>query len=156
MIAVTTAHCQEHFPAASLAILYVHKQSPLRVISGAILMDCLCTRGGPATTDLDGQSSYRPLALALEPSGAEVLRLSKAQRGMLTELISVVKQTGAADDVTVGAFVALLKQLEAAGVEAAVLACTELPLVSERLGPRDVHVELIDPTELLAAALLAR
>ena len=80
-----------------------------------------------------------------------MLRLSKAQRGLLTELIGVVKQTGEADDFTVAAFAALMKQLEASGVEAAVLACTELPLVSERLANSDVQMKLIDPTELLAA-----
>lgn len=66
-----------------------------------------------------------------------------------------------AGQATTRQFEGLLTELHTAGVEAAVLACTELPLVRvealcQAEGRAAPSVSLIDPTELLATALLAR
>eukprot|EP01051_Picozoa_sp_SAG22_P007272 SAG22_NODE_506_length_9643_cov_5.853206_2_plen_307_part_00 len=128
IIEVTTAHCKKLAPA-SLAIF-----------------------GNTVTTDLSGPSPYKQLAASMGP--AVVKHLSKEHRACLSELIADVKLQGVpggGGEVT-AKMALLLGDMKRDGVEAVVLACTELPMISMRTP----GVSLIDPTELLAAELLSR
>jgi hypothetical protein len=113
--------------------------------------------GGPVTCDLAGVSTYRRLA-----EGAlrgAVVHVTDAQSDALSCIISQVKKAGPTTSA-VRKFEALLRQAEASGVRTAVLACSELPLMSvEALcaaeGRAVPDVCLVDPTQLLAASLLS-
>lgn len=134
IIAATSEHCKELGPAKGSMIIF----------------------GGPVTCDLAGLSTYRPVAEALP--GA-VVHVTSAQSDALFAMISEVKGDGPTASAS-RKFEALLRDVEADGVKTAVLACTELPLMSVDAlcaaeGRSPPNVSLVDPTELLAAALLS-
>ena len=133
IIAATAAYCEGLEPGKESMIIF----------------------GGPVTCDLAGVSTYRRVAEALP--GA-VVHVTGSQSDALDGMISEVKRDGPTPS-SVRKFEALLREVEANGVQTAVLACTELPLMSvEALcaaeGRPVPKVRLVDPTQLLAAALL--
>lgn len=105
--------------------------------------DSVALLGSRQTMDLGSWSSYRSL-------GAHARIELPADAERLHALIYAVKQAGGSTPDIAREFGALLDGLES---DAAVLACTELPLITlaeERQRPR-----LLDATELLAQELLA-
>ena len=81
---------------------------------------------------------------------------------VLASVITAAKREGSAiGPGVVGDFEGLLRSVESAGAEVAVLACTELPMVPvaelcEAGGRERPGVTLVDPAALLASALLVR
>ena len=138
MTAATTAHCQWAGPA-SIALL-----------------------GGEAVMEMQPGGSSPYLSLAAAMGQATIWPLNVVQRGRLAAVILAVKADGAPapDEPVTRELEALLRELEAASVEAVVLACTELPLVPVGAlcageGRPPPAVQLVDPAELLAASCLS-
>ena len=139
MTAATTAHCVALAP------------SKLTLLGGSSVMDVFAA-GSP----------YQSLGDALGRGVVDQALLSEAQRGVLASVITAVKREGSAiERAVVGDFEGLLRSVESAGAEVAVLACTELPMVPvaelcEAEGRERPGVALVDPAALLASALLER
>ena len=139
MTAATTAHCVALAP------------SKLTLLGGSSVMDVFAA-GSP----------YQSLGDALGRGVVDQALLSEAQRDILSEVITAVKREGSAiERAVVGDFEGLLRSVESAGAEVAVLACTELPMVPvaelcEAEGRERPGVTLVDPAALLASALLER
>ena len=139
MTAATTAHCVALAP------------SKLTLLGGSSVMDVFAA-GSP----------YQSLGDALGRGVVDQALLSEAQRDILSEVITAVKREGSAiGPRVVGDFEGLLRSVESAGAEVAVLACTELPMVPvaelcEAEGREPPGVTLVDPAALLASALLER
>jgi aspartate racemase len=110
--------------------------------------------GGPVTMgDLDGTSVYGSLVHDL---GADrVYRPPSAATSVVQRIIWQIKERGtvAADGAEFADYRDLLNDAASHGVRVAVLACTELPLIDHGSGVPGV-VEFIDPTEVVAKALL--
>ncbi len=122
----------------------------------------ICILGGPATMDLsqNSRSSYKRL---LEELGEDTIYLLPPSAiRVLQTIIWKIKDDGRppTSGAALEAYKGLLKQLATQyGVSICVLACTELPLIDIRSGDQDNllaenSMEFIDPTEVVASALL--
>jgi len=81
----------------------------------------------------------------------EVVIPKTAQREQINSLILDELVKGTLKDSTKDYFRRLVAELAAAGCDAVVMACTEIPLV---LHPEDVEIPVLDSTRLLAKAAL--
>ena len=122
----------------------------------------ICILGGPATMDLEKntRSSYKRL---LEELGEDTIYiLPPSAIRVLQNIIWQIKDDGRppTSGAALEPYKGLLKELATQhGVSICVLACTELPLIDIRSGDRDNllpenSMEFIDPTEVVASALL--
>jgi len=155
-------HC---FDAQILHLLTQSGEAPEKFVSmidattdhcQSLGLSSLCIFGNIVTTDLKGMSPYSKMVGSM---GNCVKQLSEEQRHLLKDLISDVKKHGPGSTRIASTFDGLLQDMHAAGTQGIVLACTELPLIpvpgicrAQHRKPPDI--QLIDPTELLATALL--
>jgi len=90
-------------------------------------------------------------ARVLSNRNLEVMIPKAQQREQINSLILEELVKGTVKDSTRDYFRGLVAELAAAGCDAVVMACTEIPLV---LRPADVEIPLLDSTRLLATAAL--
>ena len=89
---------------------------------------------------------------ALEPLGIEPLQPTAAQREQIDRMIFDELVAGVFRDETRAAFHEIIDTLRDGGANAAVLGCTEIPLVVD---PATASLPTLDSTRLLARAALA-
>lgn len=131
--------------AVSVPVLHMPRLAARAAKAAKIRCAAVLSTAGTASAGV-----YRDAFQAEAPS-IRLLELSEAQQQAVTEMIYLGVKAGN-ESFPKDAFVSVVKELYAAGADAFVLGCTELPIAFAKCALTE---PAIDPTEELARALVA-